>query len=106
MNAPLAVADGDDQDRTGAPRRPPTLQGRVLLAGDTSVMLDIDGDHVELDYAELGPGQVQVEFGRPDTAGAGTTGTTGTTCTDTAGAAAGPMLDHAQARNGGGQDGH
>ena len=66
------------------------MQGRILAAGDTSVTLDIDGDQVELDYAELGPGQVQVEFGR---AGA-------------AGAEAGSMLDRARAGNGGGQDGH
>ena len=87
VSAPLAVAGEDDQ---GAPRRPPTMQGRILAAGDTSVTLDIDGDQVELDYAELGPGQVQVEFGRAGTAGA----------------EAGPMLDRARAGNGGGQDGH
>jgi ribosome maturation factor RimP len=84
VSAPLAVA-GEDGD--GPPRRAPTLQGRVLAAGDTSVTLDIDGDQVELDYSELGPGQVQVEFGR-------------------AGAEAGSMLDRARAGNGGGQDGH
>jgi ribosome maturation factor RimP len=77
VSAPLAVADGADSSRAGTPRRPPTLTGRVLLAGDTSVTLDIEGDHVELDYDELGPGRVQVEFGRP-----------------------------AEAGNGGGQDGH
>ena len=87
VRAPLAVAGEDGQ---GAPRRPPTMQGRVLAAGDTSVTLDIDGDQVELDYAELGPGQVQVEFGRADAAGA----------------EAGSMLDRARAGNGGGQDGH
>lgn len=88
VSAPLAVAGEDDPGRTGPPRRPPTMRGRVLLAGDTSVTLDIDGDRVELDYAELGPGRVEVEFGR-----AGDTG-------------AGPVLDHARAGNGGGQDGH
>src|SRR5580704_5102900 len=79
VSAPLAVAGGDDPGRTGAPRRPPTIQGRILVAGGTSVTLDIDGDHVEFDYDELGPGQVQVEFGRPGTAAAG----------------AGPRLDRA-----------
>jgi ribosome maturation factor RimP len=87
VSAPLAMAGGDDQ---GAPRRPPTMQGRILAAGDTSVTLDIDGDQIELDYAELGPGRVQVEFGRADGAGA----------------EAGSMLDRARAGNGGGQDGH
>ncbi len=90
VSVPLAVAGGDDQGRTGTPRRPPTFQGRILVAGATSVTLDIDGDQVELDYDELGPGQVQVEFGRPGAAGA----------------EAGPMLDRARAGNGGGQDGH
>jgi ribosome maturation factor RimP len=90
VSAPLAVAGGDDPGRTGAPRRPPTFQGRILVAGETSVTLDVDGDQVELDYAELGPGQVQVEFGRADAAGTGT----------------GPVLDRARAGDGGGQDGH
>jgi ribosome maturation factor RimP len=90
VSVPLAVAGGDDPGRTGAPRRPPTFQGRILVAGDTSVTLDIDGDQVELDYDELGPGQVQVEFGRTGADGTG----------------AGPMLDRARAGNGGGQDGH
>jgi ribosome maturation factor RimP len=89
VSVPLAVAaGGDDPGRTGARRRPPTFQGRILVAGDTSVTLDVDGDQVELDYAELGPGQVQVEFGRAEAAEAG------------------PMLDRAQVGNGGGQDGH
>jgi ribosome maturation factor RimP len=86
VSAPLAVADGADSGRTGAARRPPTIHGRVVLAGDTSVALDIEGDRVEFDYDELGPGRVQVEFGRAGEAG--------------------PMLDGAQAGNGGGQDGH
>jgi ribosome maturation factor RimP len=90
VSAPLAVADGADPGRAGAPRRPPTIRGRVLLAGDTSVTLDIEGDRVELDYAELGPGQVQVEFGPAGGVGA----------------AAGPVPDRAQPGNGGGRDGH
>ena len=90
VSAPLAVAGGDDPGRAGAPRRPPTIGGRILAAGDTSVTLDVEGDHVEFDYAELGPGQVQVEFGRAGTGGTG----------------AGPVLVRALAGNGGGQDGH
>lgn len=86
VSAPLAAPDGSGSGRTGARRRPPTITGRILLAGDTSVTLDIEGDRVELDYDELGPGQVQVEFGRPGEAGA--------------------MHDNAQAGNGGSQDGH
>jgi hypothetical protein len=29
------------------------------------VLLDVDGDRREVAYAQLGPGKVQVEFGRP-----------------------------------------
>ena len=90
VSAPLAVTGGAEPGRTGAPRRPPAIRGRILEAGDASVTLDIDGDRLELDYAELGPGQVQVEFGR---AGTGDT-------------EAGRVLDRARAGNGGGQDGH
>ena len=87
VSAPLAVPDGADSGRTGAPRRPPTIHGRVLVAGDTSVTLDIDGDRVEFDYDELGPGRVQVEFGRPGEAG---------------GRRGGPMLTAPGPGNGGG----
>jgi ribosome maturation factor RimP len=87
VSAPLAVTRDDGPGRASAARRPPTIEGRILLAGDTSVTLDIEGDHVELDYAELGPGRVQVEFGR-------------------SGAGAGPAPDRARPENGGGQDGH
>jgi ribosome maturation factor RimP len=86
VSAPLAAPDGAGSGRAGAPQRPPTIHGRILLAGDTSVTLDIEGDRVELDYDELGPGRVQVEFGRPGEAG--------------------PMLDSIRAGNGGSQDGH
>ena len=86
VSAPLAVGGADNYGQTGA-RRPPTVRGRILAAGDTSVTLDVEGDRVELDYMELGPGRVQVEFGRAD-------------------AGAGPVLDRAQAGNGGSQDGH
>jgi hypothetical protein len=55
------------------------------------VTLDIEGDRVEFDYDELGPGQVQVEFSRPGEGGS---------------TEAGAMLDSARAGNGGSQDGH
>ena len=87
--APLAAAGEDSSSRTGA-GQPPTVTGRILVAGDTAVTLDIEGDHREFGYAELGPGRVQVEFGRTE-AGGGTD--------------ASPGLDRARA-NGGSQDGH
>jgi ribosome maturation factor RimP len=40
-----------------------TIEGRVLTAGPDGVRLEVDGEHRDLRYAELGPGQVQVEFG-------------------------------------------
>ena len=45
--------------------RPAPVEGRVIAAGDNGIILEVDGEHLELGYAELGPGRVQVEFGRP-----------------------------------------
>ena len=83
VSAPLATGD----DAAPAARRAPAIQGRVLAAGDTAVTLEIEGDQHEFDYDELGPGRVQVEFGRAAEAGAA------------------PGLDRAGPGNGG-QDGH
>jgi len=46
-------------------RVPPAVEGRVIAAGDNGIILEVDGEHREFGYAELGPGRVQVEFGRP-----------------------------------------
>jgi ribosome maturation factor RimP len=44
-----------------------SLVGRVLAADDSGVTLDVDGSKRELGYGALGPGAIQVEFGRlPD----------------------------------------
>jgi ribosome maturation factor RimP len=44
-----------------------TVIGRVLAADDSGVTLDVDGARRELGYGALGPGAIQVEFGRlPD----------------------------------------
>jgi ribosome maturation factor RimP len=44
-----------------------TVTGRVKQAGDDGVTLEIDGARRHFDYGELGPGAVQVEFGKiPD----------------------------------------
>lgn len=67
-------------------------EGRVIVAGDNGVTLEIDGEHREFSYAELGPGQVQVEFGRPAAEPGGQDAAP-------AGAATGP-------RTGGRADGH
>lgn len=44
------------------------LVGRVISAGDTGVVLDVDGTTRELAWAELGAGKVQIEFKRMDEA--------------------------------------
>src|SRR5438132_1493688 len=40
------------------------LTGRVVAADDGGIVLDVAGRQHEFGYAELGPGRVQVEFGR------------------------------------------
>lgn len=47
----------------GAPGYPDTVVGRVLMARPDGVVLEIGGQRLEFGYQELGPGQVQVEFG-------------------------------------------
>jgi ribosome maturation factor RimP len=39
-----------------------TVEGRVVAAGPAGVALELDGARHEFGYAELGSGQVQVEF--------------------------------------------
>lgn len=46
------------------PVRDSTVRGRVISAGPAGVTLDVGGERREFGYAELGPGQVQVEFGK------------------------------------------
>jgi ribosome maturation factor RimP len=81
-----------DDNAPPAARPAPTLQGRVLVADDTGVALDVDGDRAEFDYDELGPGRVQVEFGR--------------VAEDTVDDNGSQAANRAQSGNGGSQDGH
>ena len=46
-----------------SPGFPGPVLGRVQVAGPAGVTLDVDGQRREYGYQELGPGQVQVEFG-------------------------------------------
>lgn len=41
-----------------------TRTGRVLAAGDAGIRLDVEGEELALSYDRLGPGKVQIEFGR------------------------------------------
>lgn len=63
VSVPLTATTANSHASTTAPHKPPTIRGRVVLASQTTVTLDVDGDRAEFDYAELGPGRVQVEFG-------------------------------------------
>jgi ribosome maturation factor RimP len=54
----------------GAPGYPGTVQGRVTEARTDGVTLDVDSRLRDFRYPDLGPGQVQVEFGGPAGPGA------------------------------------
>jgi ribosome maturation factor RimP len=68
------------------------IEGRVIAAGDSGVVLEINGEQRDFGFADLGPGRVQVEFGPPGGGAAGQD-------TAPAGPATGP-------RTGGRGDGH
>jgi len=93
VSVSLTATDDSAPSVPAAAARPaPTLQGRVLVADDTGVTLDVDGDRAEFDYDELGPGRVQVEFGR--------------VAEDTVGDSDSQTANRAQSGNGGSRDGH
>ena len=95
VRVPLA-GPGDPDSRAGAhgagPAGQKPVEGRVVAADEHGIILDVAGEHREFGYGELGPGRVQVEFGRP-AAGPSSRDTT------PAGAATNP-------RTGGRADGH
>jgi ribosome maturation factor RimP len=86
--APPAGPPGE----TGQAGRAGSIEGRVIAAGDSGVVLEIDGEQREFRFADLGPGRVQLEFGQPG-------GGPGGQDTAPAGPATGP-------RTGGRGDGH
>jgi Uncharacterized protein conserved in bacteria len=45
-----------------------TRTGRVVAVDDDGVTLDVDGEQQTAPYGDLGPGRVQIEFGKPDRA--------------------------------------
>jgi len=109
ISAPLAGGDGDSSRDTAAPGQPQTIRGRVVVAGHTAVTLDVAGERHEFAYAELGPGQVQLEFGRAGEAGQAAEAGGAANAGGAAGAgqegAAGAGRARARAR-GGSRDGH
>jgi len=62
----LVIVPLTDQGRTAKPGGPNDhdAQARVIDADQDSVTLEIDGSERTVRYSELGPGRVQVEFGR------------------------------------------
>jgi ribosome maturation factor RimP len=87
VRVPMAGPPGPRAEAQAA-----AVEGRVIAAGDNGIVLEVDGEHLEFGYAELGPGRVQVEFGRPAAEPGGQEAAQG-------GAATGP-------RTGGRTDGH
>jgi ribosome maturation factor RimP len=59
---PLTAQDHHSQ--RDAPATPAAQQARVIGADHLGVTLEIDGAERTVSYGELGPGRVQVEFGR------------------------------------------
>jgi len=60
VRVPMAGLPGPRAETQAA-----AVEGRVVAADDNGIVLEVDGEHLEFGYAELGPGRVQVEFGRP-----------------------------------------
>jgi ribosome maturation factor RimP len=58
----VRVCVGAASSRTADAGQSRTVEGRVVAAGPAGVTLELDGTREEFGYAELGPGQVQVEF--------------------------------------------
>jgi ribosome maturation factor RimP len=59
--APLEAPDADNPKGNEA-----VAEGRVVAVSETGVTLERDGATREYQYAELGPGRVQIEFGHFD----------------------------------------
>ena len=64
----VPIAAGNVDAERDAPAGPVPRQARVIDADDDGVTLEIDGASRFFDYADLGPGRVQVEFTRLDEA--------------------------------------
>ncbi len=54
------------QPPADAAARPPGVHGRVRQADVRGVLLDVQGESRRFGYDELGPGRIQIEFGRLD----------------------------------------
>jgi ribosome maturation factor RimP len=63
----IVPVSGKDQDKKrDAPADPAEIKGRIIHADQDRVTLEVDGARHSFGFGELGPGRVQVEFGRLD----------------------------------------
>ena len=60
----VSLTTEDHHSQRDAPADPVAQQARVIGADHQGVTLEIDGAERTVSYGELGPGRVQVEFGR------------------------------------------
>ena len=65
LSSPAPVAGDAGETGPAKEGQAGPVEGRVIAAGDSGVILEVDGEQREFGYAELGPGRVQVEFGPP-----------------------------------------
>jgi ribosome maturation factor RimP len=69
----LVSVTAADREPAPGPDRPVTLNrrmtGRIAAADDRGVTLETDGQRHSYGYPDLGPGRVQIEFGRLDNLG-------------------------------------
>jgi ribosome maturation factor RimP len=62
----VPLIDKDQASETFAHARPVEYLGRIVDVDQDRVTLEVDGEQRTFDLGELGPGRVQVEFGRLD----------------------------------------
>jgi ribosome maturation factor RimP len=60
----VELTDRDHYAQREAPAGPVAQEARVIDADQQRVTLEIDGTRRTVSYSQLGPGRVQVEFGR------------------------------------------
>jgi ribosome maturation factor RimP len=62
----VPLTSKDQDKKRDAPDDPGDIKGRIIHADQDRVTLEVDGTRRSFGFGELGPGRVQVEFGRLD----------------------------------------